>query len=102
MIIVNTTFVLHPGVEAELLQWIRRTYDQSAIHAGAVSPGMLTRVLTNAHSDDCVTYAMHNTFAEAGSAKKWNEGVGESLRRLLARRWGEKALTFHTYLEVIE
>lgn len=102
MTIVNTTFVIHPGCEADILQWIRQTYDKSAVHAGAVAAGMLTRVLTDAHGADCATYAMHNTFPDPASARKWNEGVGASLRHLLSQRWGERALTFHTYLEVVE
>lgn len=102
MIIVNTTFVLNPAVESEILSWVRHAYDQSALHAGALAPGMLTRVLSRPHGDDCVTYAMHITFPDTETARRWNEGVGESLRQLLSRRWGEHALTFHTYLEVIE
>ncbi len=102
MIIVNTTFVLHPDTETEILSWIRGSYDKSASHAGALSPGMLTRILANNHGDDCVSYAMHISFPDLSTATKWNEGVGESLRWLLSQRWGERALTFHTYLEVIE
>lgn len=102
MIIVNTTFVLHPGIESEMLDWVRHTYDNSAQHAGSTAPGMLTRVLAQPHGDDCVTYAMHIAFPDMESARKWNEGVAESLRRLLSKRWGERALTFHTYLEVVE
>lgn len=102
MIIVNTTFVLHHDAADEIVAWMRDAYARSAARSGAVSPAMLTRILANACDDDNESYAMHITFPDMTTARKWNEGVAESLRALLSQRWGERALTFHTYLEVIE
>lgn len=102
MIIVNTTFVLHPSIEQEVLSWIKNSYDRSAQSNGSLGPGMLTRIISDATPADGEAYALHINFPDLAAAQRWNEGVGNSLRSILAKRHGENALTFHTYLEVME
>lgn len=102
MIIVNTTFVVYQSIAEEICHWIKNTYLASASKY-CVKPEMplLAKVLS--YTDlDTSTYAIHIYFENIEKARKWNEGVGASLRKLLADRWGERALTFDTYLEVIE
>ncbi len=99
MVIVNTTFCLHPEIKDDVLKWIKSSYIPSADKSGAVSD-MLTRVLVD-NPDGTLSYALHITFPTLEQAQKWNGGVGDSLRRILAQRYGERALTFHTILEIM-
>lgn len=99
MVIVNTTFCLHPEIKDEVLSWIKSSYIPSAKKCGAESE-MLTRVLVDA-PDGTLSYALHITFPTLEQAQKWNGGVGDSLRHILAQRYGERALTFHTLLEIM-
>lgn len=100
MVILNTTFVLHIASTEAVVDWIRRTYMESAKKCGACGQ-MLTHILSPIE-DGSECYALHLTFPELAAAEKWNEGVGKSLRKIMNDRWGEKALTFCTYMEVIE
>lgn len=96
MIIVNTTFCLHPDTEAEVLSWIDNAYLPSARKYGSTS-SMLTQVL----NADSPTYALHVNFPTLEEAVRWCNGVGAQLRDILAKRYGERALTFHTMLKVV-
>ncbi len=95
MIIVNTTFCLHPDSEAEILNWIKSAYIPSAIKCGAQEQTLLSKVIEATDP----TFALHITFPTIELAKKWNQGVGQNLRDILAKRHGERALTFYTLLE---
>lgn len=100
MIILNTTFHIASAEIPEVLAWIRKSYIAAALHAGFTSP-MLTRIVGTV-ADGCESYALHLHAPDIAMAEKWNSGVGASLRDLLAKRYGEKVLTFFTYLEIVE
>lgn len=103
MVILNTTFMLHHGIESDAIDWIKRAYAPSAYKCGAVESPIFTRVISPAIMQaDERTYALHLPFPTMEQAQKWNDGVGASLRSLMSKRWGEKALALPTYLEVIE
>ena len=102
MIIVNTTFHIHRSIEQEMLKWIRRAYAGSAIRAGANEQYLLTRILAGDQDTEGESYALHLTFPTLEAASKWDKGVGESLARIMTERWGAKALSFRTYLEIID
>lgn len=73
---------------------------QSAKKCGSCAQ-MLTHILSpDEDGNEC--YALHLSFPDLASAENWNEGVGRSMRKIMSDRWGEKALTFCTYMEVIE
>lgn len=100
MIILNTTFhIARPDIE-EVVTWIRNSYIPAALHAGLSSP-MLTRIIGSV-ADGCESYALHLQAPDLALAEKWNTGVGASLRAILGKRYGERALTFFTYLEILE
>ena len=99
MTILNTTFHVDKSVEVEVLGWIRNSYVKAAEAAGLYAP-MLTRILTDT-AEGCA-YALHLSADTTESARRWNNGPGAALRRILSGRYGERALTFTTYLEVLE
>lgn len=100
MIIYNTTFVVHPEVEAAALDWIKNTYKTAAISKGGAQGAMLTRIL--AYADDAISYALHLEFDDIEAAENWDSGLGASFRKILATKWGDKVLTFQTYMEKVE
>ncbi len=100
MIILNTTFHIAGAEVAEVVAWLRRTYIPAALHGGMTSP-LLTRIVGTV-ADGCESYALHLHAPGIAEAEKWNSGPGAALRALLAKRYGEKVLTFFTYLEIVE
>lgn len=99
MTILNTTFHIDPTIEKEMLDWIRNVYIRAAIASGLSAP-MLTRIVTE--TTDGGAYALHLRADTTETARKWNDGPGAALRRILGARHGERALTFTTYLEILE
>lgn len=98
--ILNTTFMLHPDIEDDVLQWIRDSYIACAIKCGAREDTMLARVLDA--NPDGAAYALHIHFDNAADAAKWNDGTGQAMRAILARRFGDKALTFTSFLQPLQ
>lgn len=92
--------MLNLEVEEEVLKWIRDSYVPCAERCGASSGAMLARVLDA--NPGGAAYAVHMSFPCASDAADWNEGAGETMRTILFRRYGDKALTFTSYLEPLE
>lgn len=102
MTIINTTFITSHPVENDVLDWIRSTYIKSARRADHIPyPHMLAHVDDTSDPDSSV-YAVHITFPDRDSAHDWDYKFGMRLRQIAQQRWGEKALSFITYLDVIE
>ena len=94
MIIINTTFILDPSISAEALDWVKNTYAASAPKA----PGMLAKIIANEQAGG---YALHLSFDSMEDALHWDRQHGLPLREKLFHFWGEKALSFCTFLETI-
>ncbi len=99
MTILNTTFHIAPAIDKEVLGWIRNVYIRAALASGLSAP-LLTRIV--AETVDGSAYALHLRADTTEAARKWNNGPGAALRRILGDRYGERALTFTTYLEILE
>lgn len=98
--ILNTTFMVHPDIEDEVLQWIRESYIPCAAKCGASNDTMLARVLDA--NPDGAAYALHINFDSAAGAAKWNDGAGASIRALLAKKHGDRVLTFTSFLQPLQ
>ena len=102
MTVINTTFITSRPVESDVLDWILSTYIRSARQCDRTPyPHMLAHVDDTSDPDSSV-YAVHITFPDSGSAHDWDNKFGMRLRQIAQQRWGEKALSFITYLDVIE
>lgn len=86
--------MLDPAISAAALDWIRDTYAASA----PSGVGMLARIISN---EDSGGYALHLSFENMEAALEWDRAHGSPLRQKLTGFWGEKALSFCTFLEVI-
>lgn len=100
MIILNTTFHIALADVDQVIEWVRRAYIPAALHGGLSDP-LLTRIIGTV-ADGCASYALHLHAPDFATAEKWNTGPGDKLRAILSSRYGERALTFFTYLEVVE
>lgn len=86
----------------EVLDWIRETYVSSAVHCHALDRlTIVTRILSRP-DDHSESYAVHLWFENMEQASHWDNKLGSRLRAKLNERWGEKAIAFHTYMEVTE
>lgn len=102
MIIINTTFVIEPSVKKDVLDWIRNTYIASAIHSQAVEKMTIITKILNQQDDLSESFAVHLWFDTLNQAMEWDNRLGTRLRAILSERWGQKALAFHTFMEVTE
>lgn len=95
MIIINTTFILDPAIAPQALAWVKDSY------AARVRDDrrLLTRIITDEGEGG---YALHLTFDDMESAQGWDSAYGAPLRGELTDRWGERALSFCTFLETVE
>lgn len=100
MTIVNTTFVIEDTLVTEVKKWIADAYEASAYRCGANPERTLRCKVLFTQTPNASTYALHLCFADTEAAQHWCEGVGKILRERASDRWGERVLTFHTYLEV--
>lgn len=102
MIIINTTFVVHASVEDAVIRWIRASYIESArSFASAAHSPFIAKVIGH-NADDANSYAVHIAFEDMERAEKWHNGVAESLRMIMHKRWGDNALSFCTFLELLD
>lgn len=100
MIILNTTFHVAEDEADAVLFWIRKSYIPAALYSGLTDP-MLTRIVDSV-AEGCVSFALHLHAADIDAARRWDNGPGAALRAILAKRYGERALTFSTYLEILQ
>lgn len=100
MIIINTTFVTEKNLCNDLLQWIRDTYVSSAIYCNALRNKVLITKILNRIKDGSESFAVHLWFETIEEASDWDNKLGSRLRAKLQDHWGQKAMAFHTYMEV--
>lgn len=99
MIILNTTFYIHPDLEADFADWIMRSYIPSALSAGLTNPKM-SLILTKV--DETMTgFALQLESDDINAAENWHDGHGAKIRGEFLGGKGEKALCFTTYMEQI-
>ncbi len=102
MIIINTTFVIEAPLCKEVLEWIRNSYVASAVHSHALEKMTVITKILNHQEDGSESYAVHIWFNSMEDAINWDNRLGSKLRAKIAERWGQRALAFHTYMEVTE
>ena len=59
---------------------------------------MLTRIVTDEGEGG---YALHLTFDDMDAARAWDDAHGAPMRCELTDRWGERELSFCTFLETV-
>lgn len=102
MTIINTTFVTANQIESEVIDWIRSTYIKSARQPDkSLYPHMIAHVDGSSEPGSSV-YAVHISFPDSNFAHDWDKKFGQRLRQIAQERWGENALSFATYLHVLE
>ncbi|MCC8072486.1 MAG: DUF4286 family protein [Bacteroidales bacterium] len=103
MIRVNTTFVVHEGVEEPFLQWLRGDYVAGALESGVFNAPSLSRLLM-ALEPATVSYALQMEAPSLDEAQSWIDNVAPQLMSPLLREHGtaDRILWFTSYMEVLE
>lgn len=99
MILLNTTFYVHPSVEDDFLSWVRNTYIPSALASGLSGPELC--LLLADVGEGVSGYALHLYAESLSDAEGWHDGDGGNIRSGFMCRYGEKMLSFSTYMELL-
>ncbi|WP_300804782.1 DUF4286 family protein [uncultured Duncaniella sp.] len=99
MILLNTTFYIHPSLTEEFSTWVKEQYLPSALGSGLYDAS-LSRIMADV-GEDVTGYAMHLYCDSLEEAERWHDGTGAAVRETFLSRYGQKALFFSTYMEVL-
>lgn len=99
MIIHNITFCVDKILAREFLEWIKDEYIPAAESDG-LEIQALARVMANA-DPAADSYALQLLAQGLGDVKRWTQGRGEELDRLISERWGQRVVSFTTNLQVL-
>lgn len=99
MILVNTSFYIHPCHEDDFKAWVDTHY-LPAVNQAGFTDSCLSIILTDV-GDEIVPYALQFKASTLEAAERWMETEGERLRNEFMGSRGEQALCFHTYMEIV-
>ncbi len=98
MIVINTTFHVEKSIEDDFCRWVRETYVPLALSSGLLSAPCFARIMLEVQ-EDCSSFAVSFKARTMDDAVRWHDGEGDTLRRSLHSRFGERALFFSTYMD---
>lgn len=99
MILLNTTFVCDPALEAEVKAWIKDTYISSAIASGSFSRPIASKVFPMPDSD-ASSLAVQMLCSTPGQANSWLAGEGMRLCEALSRGRRDRIMHFSTMMDI--
>ena len=93
--------MVHCTVARAFVQWLRDFYVPQSLGHALIDKARVARVL-GGNDPDAVSYAVQYECPSLADARRWHDSEGAALRHDMHSRWGQKALFFTTYLEVLE
>lgn len=100
MILLNTTFHVHPSVDVAFHQWLREVYLPTAHRAGVSIEPLVSRILGESE-DGGVNYAVQFKTESLDVARRWHDTEAQAMKEKLFRQYGERVLHFTTYMEIL-
>lgn len=100
MYILNTTFIVVDNRVQEFIDWARETYLPALSQAGIFSSPRMARVLQQVEPG-ATSIAIQATADTLENATRWHDETAALLRDDLRARFGEHALFFTTYMELL-
>lgn len=100
MYILNTTFAILRDIRPEFEKWVREVYIPAALQSGILAEPRLARVMTN-EDPRAISLACEFKCESISEAVRWHDETAVLLRDDMTARWGERAMFFTTYLEVL-
>lgn len=100
MVLLNTTFHVHPSVDAAFRQWVKEKYLPAAERAGVSLDPVVSRILADSE-DGGVNYAVQFKAEKLDVARRWHDTEAHALKESLHRLYGERVLHFTTYMEIL-
>lgn len=100
MFILNTTFHVPLRMKRQFVEWLKTEYSNSATKYGLID-AEIARVL-GGEDEEGVSIAFRAKASTLSLAHKWNDGVGDELRRRLVSQYGSNVAFFTTFLAIEE
>jgi len=101
MIVYNITTKVHASIDAAWLHWQQHIQIPSIMDSGFFSSHKLFRLLEQDDSDGN-TYAVQYTAATEEHYQLYLMEHAQSMREKAFEKWGDKTISFHSVLEVIQ
>lgn len=100
MHLMNTTFVVDHAIDTRFRQWLDNVYIRAALITPFLSEPVLMRVLGH-DQPGATTYALHMKSTSLEEARRWHDETAAILHDDMAARFGQRAVFFTTYLEIL-
>jgi hypothetical protein len=101
MIIYNITTKVHISINAEWLYWQRLTHMHEMMATGFFSSNKLLRLLEQDDSEGH-TYAVQYTIKSKEEYNLFMIEYDQPMQQKVQLMWGDKTISFHSVLEVIQ
>lgn len=100
MIIYNTTYKVHPGIETEWLQWQKEEHIPGIMRSGQFTDYKIFRLLEQDDSEG-PTYIIQFTAPSEEHYQHYLDAFASSLRQKAFNKWGDRFIAFRTIMQVV-
>lgn len=101
MLIYNITTNVETASHEVWLQWMRQVHIPNILGTGKFSKAKMTKVLTEAPTEGH-TYSVQFTTTDHDTLRRYYQEDAPALRKAAHRRFGDRAISFRTELEVVD
>jgi len=100
MIIYNVTVSVEKSVKEDWLKWMQEVHIPEVMATGVFLKSQINRVMVQGDSDN--TFAIAYTCESMKDLHQYQVKFAPELQKKHVARYGEKAVTFRTLMEVIQ
>jgi hypothetical protein len=100
MIIYNVTVSVEDDIKDAWLEWMRATHIPELMSLGFFLKAQINRIIIQDDSDN--TFAITYTCSSMKELHQYQINFSSELQKKHSERFGEKAVSFRTLMEVIE
>ena len=100
MIIYNVTVSVEESITSDWLKWMKTEHIPEVLACGIFSKSQINRVISQADSNN--TFAIAYNCQNLKDLHEYQVNFSGKLQQKHIERYGDKAVTFRTIMEVIE
>ena len=100
MIIYNVTVSLEKEIQEDWLKWMENEHIPEVMKSGLFTKAQINRILSN--QDNEYTYCIAYTCKTTKDLHKYQTHFALKLKEKHNNRYGEKAITFRTLMEIVK
>jgi len=101
MILYNVTVSVEDSVKEDWLEWMKKTHIPDVLASNLFVDYKMLRLLGNEQSPDTQTFAVQYFCESMANFELYEQKFAPKLRQEVAKRYGNKCLSFRTLLEVL-